>query len=83
MADPLEDLLAKCPDFDYELTELNSVLPAMTEREAPVVQTVANAFQDVMDQTCWSFYLSPTNGLASMIWSTAPAVWVQHWKHFC
>ncbi|WP_298921940.1 acetylornithine deacetylase/succinyl-diaminopimelate desuccinylase family protein [uncultured Roseobacter sp.] len=44
----LEGLKASRADFDYELTELNSVLPSMTDRDAPVVQTVAKAIEDVM-----------------------------------
>ena len=44
----LEGLRASRLDFDYELTELNSVLPSMTDRDAPVVQTVTRAIQDVM-----------------------------------
>ena len=44
----LEGLRATRADFDYELTELNSVLPSMTDRDAPVVQTVAKAIKDVM-----------------------------------
>jgi len=36
------------PDFEYEMTELNSVLPSMTDKTAPVVETVAQAIQDVM-----------------------------------
>ncbi len=44
----LEGLRATRVDFDYELTELNAVLPSMTDRDAPVVQTVAKAIQDVM-----------------------------------
>ena len=44
----LEGLKATRADFDYEITELNSVLPSMTDRDAPVVQTVARAIEDVM-----------------------------------
>ena len=44
----LEGLRSTRPDFDYELTEINSVLPSMTDREAPVVRTVAKAIRDVM-----------------------------------
>ena len=44
----LDDLRATRPDFDYELTELNAVLPSMTDREAPVVRTVAAAIEKVM-----------------------------------
>ena len=47
----LEGLRATRPDFEYELTEINSVLPSMTDRDAPVVQTVAKAIQDVMGVT--------------------------------
>ena len=48
VTDLLEGLRASRLDFDYELTELNAVLPSMTDREAPVVQTVSQAIQDVM-----------------------------------
>ncbi|WP_300063418.1 acetylornithine deacetylase/succinyl-diaminopimelate desuccinylase family protein [uncultured Roseobacter sp.] len=44
----LEGLKATRADFDYEITELNSVLPSMTDRDAPVVQTVARAIEDVI-----------------------------------
>ncbi len=44
----LEELRAQRPDFDYTLTELNSVLPSMTDKTAPVVETVARAIEDVM-----------------------------------
>lgn len=44
----LEGLRATRADFDYQLTEINSVLPSMTDREAPVVRTVAKAIEDVM-----------------------------------
>ncbi|WP_299855022.1 acetylornithine deacetylase/succinyl-diaminopimelate desuccinylase family protein [uncultured Roseobacter sp.] len=46
----LEGLKATRADFDYELTELNSVLPSMTDQDAPVVQTVARAIEDVIGQ---------------------------------
>lgn len=44
----LEGLRASRTDFDYELTELNSVLPSMTDRDAPVVRTIAQAIEEVM-----------------------------------
>jgi succinyl-diaminopimelate desuccinylase len=44
----LEGLRVTRKDFDYQLTEINSVLPSMTDREAPVVRTVAKAIEDVM-----------------------------------
>ncbi|NUH67015.1 acetylornithine deacetylase/succinyl-diaminopimelate desuccinylase family protein [Sulfitobacter sp. S0837] len=51
VTDLLEGLRASRLDFDYTLTELNAVLPSMTDREAPVVQTVSRAIQDVMGKT--------------------------------
>ncbi|MGY9037368.1 MAG: acetylornithine deacetylase/succinyl-diaminopimelate desuccinylase family protein, partial [Rhodobacterales bacterium] len=44
----LEGLRETRVDFDYELTELNSVLPSMTDRDAPVVKTVADAIKNIM-----------------------------------
>ncbi len=44
----LEGLKATRANFDYALTERNSVLPSMTDKDAPVVRTVAKAIQDVM-----------------------------------
>ncbi|MEP2639837.1 acetylornithine deacetylase/succinyl-diaminopimelate desuccinylase family protein [Roseobacter sp.] len=44
----LEELKSTRANFDYELTELNSVLPSMTDKTAPIVQTVAQAIQDVI-----------------------------------
>ena len=48
VTDLLEGLRETRADFDYELTELNSVLPSMTDKNAPVVQTVAKAIEDVL-----------------------------------
>ena len=48
VTDLLEGLRITRPDFEYELTELNSVLPSMTDKAAPVVETVAQAIEDVM-----------------------------------
>ena len=44
----LDALKATRPDFRYTLTEINSVLPSMTDREAPVVRTVAQAIENVI-----------------------------------
>ena len=44
----LETLRASRPDFDYAIRELHRVLPTMTDRAAPVVQTVARAIAEVM-----------------------------------
>lgn len=47
----LEGLRATRANFDYKLTERNSVLPSMTDKEAPVVRTVARAIEDVMGKS--------------------------------
>lgn len=47
----LEGLRVSRADFDYELTELNAVLPSMTDRDAPIVRTVAKAIEDVMGKS--------------------------------
>ncbi len=44
----LEALKETRPDFEYTLTEINSVLPSMTDRDAPVVRTVAQAIEKVI-----------------------------------
>ncbi len=44
----LEGLRENRPNFDYEITERNSVLPSMTDKDSPVVRTVAKAIEDVM-----------------------------------
>jgi succinyl-diaminopimelate desuccinylase len=46
------------PDFDYRLRELFRVLPTMTDRDAPVVQTVARAIADVIGRAP-DFVVSP------------------------
>jgi succinyl-diaminopimelate desuccinylase len=46
----LEGLKATRPNFDYEMRELNVVIPSMTDVDAPVVQTVAAAIRDVLGQ---------------------------------
>lgn len=48
VTDLLEGLRATRPNFRYEMTERNSVLPSMTDKQAPIVQTVARAIEDVM-----------------------------------
>ena len=47
----LEGLKSDRPNFTYALRELNSVLPSMTDKHAPVVQTVSQAIEDVMGKT--------------------------------
>ncbi len=44
----LEGLKASRDRFDYDLRELNVVLPSMTDKSAPVVETVHAAIMDVL-----------------------------------
>jgi succinyl-diaminopimelate desuccinylase len=44
----LEGLKTVRPNFEYEITERNSVLPSMTDKQAPVVRTVAGAIEAVL-----------------------------------
>jgi succinyl-diaminopimelate desuccinylase len=44
----LEDLKARRPNFDYEIREINRVIPSMTDRDAPVVSTVSAAIREVL-----------------------------------
>ncbi|MEM6759746.1 MAG: acetylornithine deacetylase/succinyl-diaminopimelate desuccinylase family protein [Pseudomonadota bacterium] len=44
----LERLKATRDRFDYDMREINVVLPSMTDRDAPVVETVHAAIQDVL-----------------------------------
>ncbi len=44
----LENLKQTRPDFEYTLTEINSVLPSMTDRDAPIVRVVAQAIEEVI-----------------------------------
>lgn len=48
--DILEHLKATRPGFRYEMRELNRVMPSMTDKTAPVVQTVTKAIQEVLGQ---------------------------------
>ena len=44
----LETVKAKRPNFRYELREVHSVIPTMTDRDAPIVASVASAIRDVL-----------------------------------
>ncbi|ANT60483.1 succinyl-diaminopimelate desuccinylase [Salipiger sp. CCB-MM3] len=46
----LDDLKSRRPQFDYEIRELNRVIPSMTDKSAPVVTTVAEAIREVLGQ---------------------------------
>jgi succinyl-diaminopimelate desuccinylase len=54
----LEKVKAERPDFRYELTELWSVSPTMTDRDAPVVKTVEAAIAKVLEKQA-DFVVSP------------------------
>lgn len=44
----LEDLKVRRANFDYEIREINRVIPSMTDKSAPVVTTVTDAIRDVL-----------------------------------
>jgi succinyl-diaminopimelate desuccinylase len=54
----LDGLRESRPKFDYALRELNHVLPSMTDRDAPVARTVAQAVRAVMGKEA-EFVASP------------------------
>jgi succinyl-diaminopimelate desuccinylase len=47
----LEGIRARRPKFSYEIRDLHEVRPTMTDREAPVVRTVAGAIRKVLSKT--------------------------------
>ncbi len=48
--DLLEDLKARRENFDYEIREINRVIPSMTDKTAPIVTTVHDAIHAVLGQ---------------------------------
>ena len=54
----LESIKARRNDFTYEIRELHRVLPTMTDRSAPVVETTARAILDVMGRQA-DYVVSP------------------------
>ncbi|GHD98815.1 succinyl-diaminopimelate desuccinylase [Defluviimonas sp. 20V17] len=54
----LERVKAKRPTFEYDLRDLFEVVPSMTDREAPVVRSVARAIQTVLDREA-GYVVSP------------------------
>ena len=46
----MERVRAERPGFSYEIRDLHEVIPTMTDREAPVVRTVAAAIARVLDR---------------------------------
>ncbi len=56
--DLLEGLVRNRQGFRYELKDLFEVIPTMTERDAPVVQSVATAIEQILGKTP-DFVVSP------------------------
>ena len=54
----LDELKAERPKFDYEIRELNSVLPSMTDRNSPIAASVAKQIEKVMGKPA-EFVASP------------------------
>jgi len=54
----LDGLVHTRPNFEYDLRELNHVLPSMTDRDAPVARTVAAAIRQVTGKDA-EFVASP------------------------
>lgn len=54
----LERVKAERPTFEYEIRDLFEVQPTMTDRDAPVVTTVAQAIEKVLSKTP-DFVVSP------------------------
>ncbi|HBN31885.1 MAG: acetylornithine deacetylase/succinyl-diaminopimelate desuccinylase family protein [Rhodobacterales bacterium] len=46
--DLLDHLKSTRPDFDYEIRDMHTVIPTMTDKNAPVVQTVSRAISQVL-----------------------------------
>jgi len=44
----LEDLKAKRANFDYEIRDMHTVIPTMTDKNAPVVKTVSRAISRIL-----------------------------------
>jgi succinyl-diaminopimelate desuccinylase len=54
----LDGLKSSRAKFDYALTELNHVLPSMTDRNAPIAATIAGQIQKVLGKPA-QFVASP------------------------
>ena len=48
--DVLERVKSRRPKFDYAIREIQHVIPAMTERDAPIVRAVAQGIETVLGQ---------------------------------
>lgn len=58
ITDLLDRIGARRANFDYGLRELHRVLPSMTDRDAPIVTSVARAVEEVMGRAP-DFVVSP------------------------
>jgi succinyl-diaminopimelate desuccinylase len=56
--DILERVKAERPNFRYDIREMHHVIPTMTDKAAPVVQTVGRAIEDVLGKPA-DFVVSP------------------------
>ena len=54
----LNELKVERPKFEYDMREINSVLPSMTDREAPIAASVAKQIEIVMGKPA-EFVASP------------------------
>jgi len=54
----LNELKVERPNFEYDMREINSVLPSMTDREAPIAASVAKQIEIVMGKPA-EFVASP------------------------
>jgi len=54
----LEGLKANRDRFDYDMREINVVLPSMTDRDAPIAQTIADEIEKVLGKPA-EFVASP------------------------
>ena len=44
----LEDIKSRRPKFEYEVKELNRVIPSMTDKDAPIVKSIAASVEKVI-----------------------------------
>lgn len=44
----LENIKSRRPNFEYEVTELNRVIPSMTDKDAPIVKSIAASVEKVI-----------------------------------
>ena len=56
--DLLESIKSKRSNFQYDIRDIMEVLPTMTEKDAPIVQTVAKSIESVLGQPA-EFVISP------------------------